>query len=87
LVQVDNNRIRVNVFGSDSLFRSDNFKAGPLVKLDFGRDENDNPDLTGLGNVRTSIEFGLFASYTIGPTRLRIRGQQDMASGHSGMSI
>lgn len=48
---VCNNRIRVNVFGSDSLFQSDNFKAGPLIKFDFGRDKNDSPDLTGLGNV------------------------------------
>ena len=51
MVPVGNNRIRVNVFGSDSLFRSDNFKAGPLIKFDFGRDKNDSPDLTGLGNV------------------------------------
>ena len=87
LIQVDNNRIRVNVFGSDSLFESENFKAGPLLKLDFGRDANDSPDLTGLGDVGTSLELGLFAQYTIGPTRLRVRGRQDVASGHSGMLI
>jgi outer membrane protein len=87
LVQVDNNRIRVNVLGSDSLFYSENFKAGPLVRLDFGRDETDSVDLTGLGNVGTSLELGLFASYTMGPARLRIRGQQDVVSGHSGMLV
>ena len=87
LIQVDNNRIRVNVFGSDGLFRSENFKAGPLLDLDFGRDENDSPDLTGLGDVGTSLELGIFAQYTIGPTRLRVRGQQDVASGHSGMLV
>ncbi len=87
LIEVDNNRIRVNVFGRDSLFNSRNFKAGPMARLDFGRDENDNPDLTGLGDVGTSLELGLFASYTMGPTRVRIRGRQDVASGHSGMLI
>ena len=73
IVQVDNNNIRVNVLGSDSFFQSDDFKAGPLVRLDFGRDESDSIDLTGLGNVGTSVELGLFASYTVGPTRLRLR--------------
>lgn len=87
LIEVDNNRIRVNVFGRDSLIRSENFKAGPIARLDFGRDENDSTDLTGLGNVGTSLELGLFASYTAGPARIRIRGRQDVASGHSGMLI
>ena len=87
IIRVDNNRIRINVFGRDSLIQSENFKAGPLARLDFGRDENDSVDLTGLGNVGTSLELGLFASYTLGPARLRVRGRQDVASGHSGMLI
>lgn len=87
LIRVDNNRVRVNVFGNDGLFRSENFKAGPLVRLNFGRDESDSPDLLGLGEVGTSIELGLFASYTAGPVRFRVRGRQDVASGHSGMTL
>lgn len=87
LIQVDNNRIRVNVFGSDSLFASENFKAGPLLRVDWGRDESDSPDLLGLGDVGTGLELGVFASYTAGPTRARIRIQQDVLSGHSGMQI
>ncbi|MEQ9444186.1 MAG: MipA/OmpV family protein, partial [Rhodospirillaceae bacterium] len=78
LIQVDNNNIRVNVFGRDSIFQSNTFKAGPLLKLDFGRDETDSPDLAGLGDVGTSIELGVFASYTVGPTRARIRVQHDV---------
>ena len=87
LIQVDNNHVRVNVFGADGLFVSDNFKAGPLLRLDFGRDENDSPDLAGLGNVGTSLELGVFASYTAGPARARLRIQQDVISGHSGMQV
>lgn len=87
LVQVDNNNIRVNLFGRDTLFRSERFKAGPLLKLDFGRDETDSPDLFGLGDVGTSLELGVFASYTVGPTRARVRIQHDVISGHSGMRV
>jgi outer membrane protein len=87
LVQVDNNRVRVNVFGRDSIFQSENFKAGPLLRLDFGRDETDSPDLAGLCNVGTSLELGLFASYTAGPARARVRFRQDVLSGHKGMTV
>lgn len=87
LVRVDNNRIRVNVLGSETLFGSSNFKAGPLLRIDSGRDESDNVDLTGLGDVDLSLELGVFASYTAGPMRARIRLRQDVISGHSGMEI
>jgi len=84
LVHVDNNHIRINVFGHDALIPSIDFNAGPLVKIDFGRDETDNPDLTGLGDIGSSIELGVFASYTIGRTRVRIRLRKDVTGGHSG---
>lgn len=87
LIQVDNNHVRVNLLGRDGFIESENFKAGPLVKLNFGRDETDSVDLTGLGDVGTSIELGAFASYTVGPARARVRVQQDVISGHSGMLI
>lgn len=87
LVLIDNNNIRINVFGKDGLFKSERFKAGPLLKLDSGRAENDYDELTGLGDVGTSIELGLFGSYSVGQTRTRIRWQHDVASGHSGTKI
>lgn len=87
LVRVDNNRIRVNVFGSESLFGSSNFNAGPLLRIDSGRDESDSPDLAGLGDVGISVELGLFASYTAGPVRTRLRLRHDVIGGHSGMEI
>jgi outer membrane scaffolding protein for murein synthesis (MipA/OmpV family) len=87
LIQIDNNNIQVNLFGGDRLFPSDRFRAGPILKLDFGRDESDSEDLAGLGNVGTSIELGLFASYTVDRLRARIRVQQDMASGHNGAKL
>ncbi|MBL8643061.1 MAG: MipA/OmpV family protein [Rhodospirillaceae bacterium] len=86
LIQVDNNQIRLNLFGgTNALFESTNFRAGPLVSVDFGRDESDSLDLTGLGNIGTSFEVGGFASYTMGPLRYRVRMRHDVASGHNGL--
>lgn len=87
IFQVDNNHLRINVFGSDSLIKSEYLDAGPTASIDFGRDENDNPDLSGLGGVGTSIELGAFASYRLGPTRTRIKFRHDVTSGHGGMEI
>lgn len=83
IVEVDNNNVRVNLIPKD-LFNTTNFKAGPLLKLDFGRDESDSVDLTGLGNVSTSVELGVYASYAAGPLRYRVKFRKDVASGHSG---
>jgi outer membrane protein len=87
IVQVVNNQVRVTILGSDSIIQSDKFKAGPSLSLDFGRSEKNNIDLTGMGNVGTSVELGAFVSYQEGPMRLRVRARQDVASGHSGMKI
>lgn len=84
---VDNNNIRINLYGTNGLFKRNTFKAGPLLKIDFGRDESDNPDLAGMGDISTSVELGAFASYIIGPTRTRVRLTQDVTSGHSGMKV
>jgi outer membrane scaffolding protein for murein synthesis (MipA/OmpV family) len=85
LLQVDNNQIRVNLFGgSGALWQSSNFRAGPILKVDFGRSESDSPDLLGLGSVGKSVELGVFASYTSGPLRYRVRLRHDVVSGHEG---
>jgi outer membrane protein len=85
--QIDNNRLRVFVVGSNALFPSERFKLGPLLKIGSGRDEDNNTALTGLGNVGTSVEFGIFGSYEIGPAQLRLRIQKDVANGHSGLVV
>jgi outer membrane protein len=43
--------------------RRENFEFGPLVNLRFGRAEESNNALTGLGNIATTIEVGGFARY------------------------
>jgi outer membrane protein len=74
------------VFGADGApWRSSRFRVGPTLVLDFGRDESDSPDLSGLGDVSTAVEVGLFASYVTERGRYRLRLRQDIASGHGGL--
>ena len=87
LIQVDNNHLRVNLFGFNPTIHSKRFRAGPQLNIDFGRDENNNPALAGLGNIGTSVELGVFGSYSAGPTRTRIRFLHGIAGGHSGTRI
>jgi outer membrane scaffolding protein for murein synthesis (MipA/OmpV family) len=87
LIEVDNNNLRVNLFGLGSRDKNKRFRAGPQVKVDFGRDENDSPDLAGLGDIGTSVELGAYGSYRLGPTRTRFRLLHDVAGGHSGTKI
>ena len=93
LIEVDNNEIKLtalsrvfqrsaNVGGGNSL------RFGPLVSINFGRDESDSIDLRGMGDVGTSFELGGFVSYTIGnKTRFRVRARQDLAGGHNGFTV
>ncbi|WP_029005203.1 MipA/OmpV family protein [Azorhizobium doebereinerae] len=57
---------------SIALFDTGRFRIGAVGKLDWGRDEDDNAKLNGLGNVDTSIEVGGFAEwYPVDWLRLR----------------
>jgi outer membrane protein len=89
LVEVNNNEVRLIAF--NRMFNADtgndatgNLRVGPTVSVDFGRAEDDSPDLTGLGGISTSLELGAFISYTQGPMRLRARARHDIMSGHGG---
>jgi outer membrane protein len=92
LVEVNNNEVRLIAF--NRLFSADagkmgggNLRIGPTVSVDFGRDEGDSPDLTGLGDVGTSLELGAFVAYTEGRMRLRARARHDVISGHGGGTV
>lgn len=88
LITVNNNSVRVNLFGVDKLVElNKHFKAGPLFRIESGRDENNNPALEGLGNTGTSVELGIFGSYSRGPARTRLRVFHDVAHGHSGTRV
>lgn len=92
LVEVNNNEVRLIAF--NRLFNAEagsvgtgSLRIGPTVSVDFGREENDSPDLIGLGDVSTSLELGAFVAYTQGRMRLRARARHDIISGHDGGSV
>lgn len=92
LVEVNNNEVRLIAFNrflnADSgNVGGGNLRIGPTVSIDFGRDEDDSPDLVGLGGVGTSLELGAFVAYTQGRMRLRARARHDVIDGHGGGTL
>ena len=86
IVSVDNNKVRVHVLSRNSLFESERFKAGPVIKLDFGRDVGDSADLMGLSKVGFGVEMGGHVSYTWNSFRATVEVRQAV-SGHDGFLI
>ena len=86
IVSVDNNKVRVHVLSRNSLFDSDRFRAGPVIKLDFGRDVGDSADLMGLSKVGFGVEMGGHVSYTWDSFRASVEIRQAV-SGHDGFLV
>jgi outer membrane protein len=89
ILEINNNEVKVTAFrrlfaGSTGALSS-NLSAGPLVRIDFGRDETDSPDLRGMGDVNIALELGAFVAYTFEHgARLRLRARHDVIDGHGG---
>jgi outer membrane protein len=64
--------------------RSDRFRAGPLIKYRFEREEDDSPALSGLGDVEGTIEAGGFAELDVGPVEFVGEVRQGL-NGHEGL--
>jgi outer membrane protein len=91
LLEIDNNELKITALsrlvGTANNAGGGKLRFGPLLSVDFGRKARNSRDLTGLGNIGTSIELGAFVGYTYGPVRARIKARHDVASGHSGMLV
>jgi outer membrane protein len=57
---------------------------GPRVAFDFGRDQDANVALAGLGDVDSSILPGGFVNVRLGPALATASFGQDIADGHDG---
>lgn len=78
-----------------ALINNKTLRAGPLITLDFGRDEDgDGPfqvagattqDLIGLGDIDTTVSLGGFAELLYGDFTISIKGGQALG-GHDGMT-
>jgi outer membrane protein len=74
------NLLTMNVLRPDGILQ-----VGPLVRYRFGRDQDDNEALRGLGDVDGSVEAGVFARYRVGLWSTGLSLVQDIAGGHEGM--
>ena len=67
-------------------YRGDNYLVGALFGGEPGRDEDDNDNLEGLGDVDSGWSAGLFGRYEITEQiRLLAAGRQEFAGGHGGL--
>ena len=77
-----------------NVVNNNGFKVGPIVKYDFGRDEDgsnpfavngdDTNDLRGLGDVDGSLEVGAYVEYEFEPVTTKLEVRQGLG-GHEGL--
>lgn len=76
-----------------NVIKDQGWRVGPIVKYDFGRDEDggnplaiagdDTDDLDGLGDVDGTVEVGAFVEYELAPFKAKIELRQGV-NGHEG---
>ena len=66
--------------------RWNGFRAGPLLGFQRGRSQSDDPRLTGLGDIPSSITAGLFAGYAHGSFDIYATARQAISSTGDGLS-
>ena len=59
-------------------------QAGPIIRYEFKRDEDDNDALDRLGNIDESVEAGAFMRYGVGGWSAELTLVKDIAGGHEG---
>lgn len=65
-----------------------NFTIGPSIRVVGKRDQDDNPALTGLGDVGTTFEFGGFAATTfLDRYMVRFKVRHGLKTGHRGTIV
>ncbi len=76
----------VNAFTVRGARPGDKLQIGPLVRYQFGRDEDDSKDLRGMGDVDGSVEAGGFITYGIGPWSAGLTLFRDVSNSHDGLT-
>lgn len=64
-----------------SVFRSNGFAVGPLLRYRFGRDQDDNDALKGLGDVGGTVEGGAFVRWQNGGWVVNVNAAQGLNGG------
>lgn len=65
---------------------SDKLQVGPLVRYQFGRDEDDSDDLRGMGDIDAAVELGGFVTYSVGPWSTGLTLFHDVSGSHDGLT-
>ncbi|MFN4164453.1 MAG: MipA/OmpV family protein [Ferrovibrio sp.] len=76
----------VNAFTWQGPRPTDKLQLGPLVRYQMGRDEDDNDDLRGMGDIDSGAELGAFLNYSAGPWSAGVTVFQDVSSAHDGLT-
>lgn len=64
----------------------DKLQIGPLVRYQFGRDEDDSDDLRGMGDIDGGVDLGGFITYGIGAWTAGLTVFQDVSGSHDGFT-
>jgi outer membrane protein len=70
-----------------SVYQAHGIDLGVALDWNFGRDEDENARLTGLGDVDSSLEGHLFAKYHFPPGYVSLDYGYDLTGGHEGFLI
>ncbi len=62
-------------------------KIGPFVNWRFEREESDDDDLRGLGDVKGGIDAGAFANYTFGRLEFDLSGKRNVSETDLGGTV
>ena len=66
---------------------NDKLQVGPLVRYQFGRDEDDSDDLRGMGDLDGAVELGGFVTYSTGPWSAGLNVFRDVSNAHDGLTV
>jgi outer membrane protein len=88
LISIDyDDRVSVGPLGiAVAAVRSRGLRAGPVLGFQGGRRASDDPRLTGLGDISSSVTGGLFAAYTRGPLEVSATARQAISHSTNGLS-
>ncbi len=62
-------------------------KAGPQINYEFGRQEDEAAELSGLGDLDGSLYAGAYSRIRLGPVGVRIEGGKDVFDGTDGSKL
>ncbi|KZD09513.1 MipA/OmpV family protein [Oceanibaculum pacificum] len=74
-----------NVFTLQGPGPGDVLQIGPLAHYRSGRDQDDNDDLRGMGDIDGAIELGGFITYSTGPWSAGLTVLSDVSDSHDGL--